>query len=287
MRRDIDQEVLQHLLFHKAIAEYEEEISRIDKYIEMLQKTQTGEHLGIDDPFDKSIAIAFELVLQKHLNPWAIDLGKFSTMYIERAKKEKIDLVVAGRLIYMAWKVLNLQSKDAAESAERLRYEEEEIGWDELAIDDWLYDDRGFSYTKMISDKNFTPLIEPVRRKAQRRVTLMELIEAFEKAKKEAEERKLIEKIRQAEKERILNEAKKRMRGAVHEEAIEAEIERVWKKIKRFNGRAIPITELCNFNDKNERINTLVALLHLAHDKKIKLYQRRFPFGKIYVKKLT
>ncbi len=287
MKRDIDHDILQHLLFHKAIAEYEEEISRIDKYIDMLQKAQTGEHLGIDDPFDKSIAIAFELVLQKHLNPWAIDLAKFSSLYLQRAKKEKIDLVIAGRLIYMAWKVLNLQSKDAAENAERLRYREEEIGWDDLAIDDWLYDEQDYSYTRMISDKSFTPLIEPIRRKAQRRVTLIELIEAFEKARREAEERKLIEKIRQTEKERILNEAKKRMKGVVHEEAIEKEIERIWDKIKKFNGKAIPITELCNFNDKNERINTLIALLHLAHDRKIRLYQRRFPFGKIYVKRLT
>lgn len=286
MRGGIDQDVLQHLLFHKAIAEYEDEVSRIDKYIEMLERAQTGEHLGIDDPFDKSIAIAFELVLQKHLNPWAIDLARFSSMYLQRARKEKIDLVIAGRLIHMAWRVLNLQSRDAAENAEKLRGNEG-IDWDELAMNDWLYNEQDYSYTKMMSDRSFTPLIEPIRRKAERRVTLIELIEAFERARREAEERKLIEKIRETEKERIISEARKRMKGVVHEERIEVEIERVWKRIERYNGRAVPITELCNFDDKNERITTLVALLHLAHDGKIRLYQKRFPFGTIYVKKLT
>ena len=283
MSEDIDQGVLQHLLFHKAIAEYGDEIRRIDRYIEMLKKTQVGEHIFTDDPFDRSIAIAFELVLQKHLNPWAIDLARFSSLYLERARKEKIDLAIAGRLIHMAWKVLNLQSREAVDNAESMN-RRDEIAWDELGIEDWLPEE--MPYTKMIPEESL-PLVEPVRRKAERRVTLMELIEAFELARKEAEERRLIEEIRRAERERILEKARKRMKGIVHEETIEKDIDRVWRRIKSLNGNAIPITKLCRFDDKNERITTLIALLHLAKDGKIRLYQRRFPFGKIYVRKLS
>ena len=285
MIENIDQEVLRHLLFHKAIAEYGDELGRIDRYIEILKKAQTGEHLFTEDPFDKSIAIVFELVLQKHLNPWAIDLAKFSELYLERAKKEKVDLAVAGRLIHMAWKVLNLQSRDAAENAEKLT-REEEISWDDITDGDWMWDEQqDYGYTRMIPDE--PPLVEPVRRKIERRVTLMELIEAFEKVREEVKEKQFLEEIRRKEKERILKEARKRMKGAVHEETLEADINRIWNRIQQFNGRLIPVTDICNFSDKNEKVSTIMALLHLAREGKIKLYQRNFPFGKIYIRKLN
>ena len=58
-------------------------------------------------------------------------------------------------------------------------------------------------------------------------------------------------------------------------------------RIQQFNGRSIPITSLCNFEDRNDRITTLLALLHLAQDRKVRVYQRKFPFGRIYVKNVT
>jgi len=77
------------------------------------------------------------------------------------------------------------------------------------------------------------------------------------------------------------------MKNAVHEETLEADINRIWNRIQQFNGRLIPITDLCNFDNKNERVSTIMALLHLARDGKIRLYQKNFPFGKIYVRKLN
>jgi len=184
----------------------------------------------------------------------------------------------------MAWRVLNLQSRDAAESAEKLT-REEEISWDDIADWDWMLDDQQNESTRMIPDE--PPLVEPVRRKIERRVTLMELIEAFEKVREEVKERQFLEEIRRKEKERILKEARKRMKGAVHEETLEADINRIWNRIQQFNGRLIPVTDLCDFSDKNEKVSTIMALLHLAREGKIKLYQRNFPFGKIYARKLN
>jgi len=286
----IDHEVIQHLLFHKSLSGDAEDSSRIERYIEMVKQAESGEHLTIDNPFDKSIALAFELVIQQKLDPWAIDLVKFSSLYLNRAKKEKINLVVAGKILYMAWKILNMQSYDVmvnAEKSDNGEGGEDEISWDDLAIDEWYSDDETYSYTKMVVDKQRLPIIEPVRRKAARRVSLIELIEAFDKARKEAEEYQLLERLRKKEKERILREARSRMKGTVHEEHFEQDVEKVWKRIQQFNGRAIPFNALCNFENKDERIATLVALLHLAQDRKIRVYQRRFPFGKIYVKNIT
>jgi segregation and condensation protein A len=219
------------------------------------------------DPFDRSISLAFELVLQHHLDPWAIDLAKFSSLYIKRAKKERIDLVVAGKILYMAWKILNMQSYDVIINAEEVP------SWDE-------YEEEQPS--KMVVDE--VPIVEPVRRRVNRRVSLIELIEAFDRARKEAEEYQVLEKLRRKERARILAEAQTRMHRSVHEEHFEDEIREVWKRIRKFNGRAIPLSNLCNFEDEEDRIITFVAVLHLANDGKIRIYQRKFPFGKIYVR---
>src|SRR4030043_207185 len=90
---EISNEVINHLLFHKALLDEQQDASRINEYITMLQQTYKGEHLSIEDPFDRSIALAFELVLNNQFNPWGIDLVSFSTLYIKRAKEAKINLI--------------------------------------------------------------------------------------------------------------------------------------------------------------------------------------------------
>ena len=158
---DVDSEIINHLLFHRALTDEIADISRIDNYIEMVKQSKEGSHISISDPFDKSIAIAFELVIKQHLDPWNIDLVKFSTLYLKRAKEEKIDLVTAGKIIYMAWKVLKLQSDELVEYMEKTRnIEQESFGWDDLPLfDDWSFDN-DFGYTKMITKKeNITSVL--------------------------------------------------------------------------------------------------------------------------------
>lgn len=282
---DVDSEIINHLLFHRALTDEIADISRIDNYIEMVKQSKEGSHISISDPFDKSIAIAFELVIKQHLDPWNIDLVKFSTLYLKRAKEEKIDLVTAGKIIYMAWKVLKLQSDELVEYMEKTRnIEQESFGWDDLPLfDDWSFDN-DFGYTKMITKKEI-PFIEPVRRKAERRVTLIELIEAFDQARKEAERYQLLEKLRREEREKLEKFARERMKGRLHEETLEEDIKKVWSKIKQLNGKAIPLRKLYKPGDKEEFIKTLISILFLAYENKIRIYQRKFPYGEIYLRK--
>ena len=282
---DVDSEIINHLLFHRALTDEIADISRIDNYIEMVKQSKEGSHISISDPFDKSIAIAFELVIKQHLDPWNIDLVKFSTLYLKRAKEEKIDLVTAGKIIYMAWKVLKLQSDELVEYMEKTRnIEQEPFGWDDLPLfDDWSFDN-DFGYTKMVTKKEI-PFIEPVRRKAERRVTLIELIEAFDQARKEAERYQLLEKLRREEREKLEKFARERMKGRLHEETLEEDIKKVWSKIKQLNGKAIPLRKLYKPGDKEEFIKTLVSILFLAYENKIRIYQRKFPYGEIYLRK--
>jgi len=281
----IDDDVINHLMFHKSLIDENDDAKRINYYVDMLQMANEGAHISIKNQFDRSISVAFELVMQQQLNPWDIDLVSFSTMYLKRAKEEKIDLMTAGRMIYMAWKVLKLQSNDLVVSIESVEEEGEPFGWGDIPTGMWNENDDGYSYTNLIMKMPKPPINEPIRRNAKRKVTLIELLDAFGQAKKESEEYQLIDQQRQAERLRLSEKARKRMIGTAHEDHIEDDVEALWKKIKNFPGKkTMSLFELCENGEREEVIKTLMSVLFLVHDNKIRVYQKQFPYGKIYIK---
>jgi len=281
----IDNDVINHLLFHKSLIDENEEPGRINQYITMLQKADSGEHISIENPFDRSIAIAFELVMQNHLNPWDIDLVSFSTMYLNRAKQEKIDLIIAGRIIYMAWKILKLQSNNLVLTMEENNQEEyEPFGWGDIPTEMWLTEDDDYSYTNLIMKTPTPPIDTPLRRKSKRKVSLIELLDAFNEAKKESEEYQLLELQRKEERDRLAEKARKRMKGTAHEDHLEEDIEKIWNKIREINRKTIPLSDLFENNKKEDIITAIMSVLFLASDNKITVYQKKFPYGKIYIK---
>ena len=283
----IDNDVINHLLFHKALIDEKDDAVRINQYVDMAQKSNEGEYISIDNPFDRSIAIAFELVIKNQLNPWDIDLVSFSTMYLKKAKEEKIDLITAGRIIYMAWQVLKLQSDNLVVSMEKQEEQYEPLGWGDIPSEMWLTKDDAYSYTSLVMNMPESPLDEPLRRDAKRKVSLMELLNAFDQARKESEEHQLLEQERKEERERLEELARKRMKGTAHEDHLEEDIVAVWERIKKFpNHRTISITELCEKNGREELIKILVSILFLAYDNKISVRQEKFPYGKIYIKNM-
>ena len=282
----IDNDVINHLLFHKALIDEKDDATKISHYIDMLQKADEGEHISIEDPFERSIAIAFELVIQQHLNPWDIDLVNFSTIYLKKAKEEKIDLITAGRIIYMAWKVLKLQSNDLVVSMESQKEKYEPFGWGDIPTEMWLTKDDAYSYTNLVMNMPESPLEEPIRRNAKRKVTLMELINAFDQARKESEEHLLIEQQRQEERERLTLLARKRMKGTAIEDHLEEDVKTIWKRIKDLPKKTMTLTDICEKDDREELIKVLISILFLAYDNKILVYQKKFPYGKIFIKNI-
>ena len=280
----IDNDVINHLLFHKSLVSEEDDANRINQYVSLLQKTDSGEHISISNPFDRSIAIAFELVMQQHLNPWDIDLVGFSTMYLKRAKQEKIDLITAGRIIYMAWKVLKLQSNNLVDSIESKTETYEPFGWGDIPTEMYLTNDDAYSYTNLVMNTPEPPLDNPVRRDSKRKVTLIELLNAFDTAKKEAEEYQLLDQQRREERERLSMLARKRMKGTAHEDHLEEDIKSVWDKIQNISKKTMTLTDICTKNNREEYIKALMSVLFLAMDNKIILFQKRFPYGKIFIK---
>ena len=279
-------DVINNLLFNKSLIDENDDATRINYYVEMLQKTNEGEHISIENPFERSITIAFELVMRQHLDPWDIDLVNFSTMYIKRAKEEKIDLITAGRIILMAWKILKLQSDNLVVSVEENQENEEIFDWNNLPTEMWLENDQDYSYTNLIMKMPEPPLYEPVRRDSKRKVTLIELLEAFNQARTESEKYQFLEQQRHEERERLRIKSRKRMIGTAHEDNLEEDVEAIWKKIHNLNKKTVSIIDLCDTKNRDEFIKTLISVLFLAYDNKIKVYQRKFPYGKIFIENI-
>ncbi len=62
-------------------------------------------------------------------------------------------------------------------------------------------------------------------------------------------------------------------------------MELTWSRILRFNGDPIPLHDLCT-NDTWDIVTVFVAVLFLSKMKKIRLWQKNFPYGEIFVKSM-
>jgi segregation and condensation protein A len=272
-------DVINHLLFHKAIISDDDDGSRINKYLEMVQD---GEHLSMHDPFDRSVALAFELVMQEQLNPWDIDLVKFSSIYLERARKEDLDLVTAGRVILLAWSVLKLQSDDLVRRTEQRRQEPHELFWEDMP--DFNFTDEDVDFTQRVRMAPRAPIDEKIWHEGDRKVTLMELVEAFETARHEASRRKGLAATRDAMRAERARAAKAFSKGRVHKEDLEADKVEIWRRISALNGDDIPLRRICDPHDLDDFVMAFNSVLFLHRDRRIDLWQEDFPYGTIYLR---
>ncbi len=288
-RHDVDaatRDIVDHLLWHKAMSEEPAEVDRLDEYLSLVAHSERGEHHTIHDPFHRAVALAFELVLQEHLDPWRIDLARFSGTYLKRAQEEGVDLVLSGRIILMAWTVLRLQSDAMVELAERLAHppepEPEMLDWGDIG--EWDFDDEGLEYTRRVEHAPQAPLDEKVRRQGDsRKVTLMELVDAFEEVRHEAEERQRMKAERERTKALLSQQAGDSVHDMMHEEDPESEQRSLWSRICGLNGNAVALAELYE-PDLDSFVTTFNGVLFLAAERRIDLWQEDFPYGKILVK---
>lgn len=280
-------EVLEHLLHQTPDAPPgSPERERIGRYVEMVRARAEGAHVAIDDPFDRAVALAFELVLDAGMDPWDIDLVRFSHLYLERVRRTaEIDLATAGRIVVMAWTILRMQSDALRVKSEPPPPEVEEApGWDDLPA--YVHDDPDFVYTQTVVGAPEAPIDEKIRHKGDRKVTLLELVEALEAARREAEARAEIVALRDAEKARRATASEGLVEGQVHKEDQEREVEEVWERILRLNGHPIPLDDI-HSTSREDLVKALVSVLFLARANRVRLWQDNFPYGTIFVQNLA
>lgn len=284
---EMRQQIMSHLLFYKAIIDEEGSGDRISKYMNLVDGLDEGLHIPIRDPFHRAIAITFELVMQNHINPWNVDLLKFSSLYLDRIKEEEdVDFITAGKLMVMAWEILRRQTEEVMARSKPPAPPPTDA-WDGVDIaGDWYVEDESFDFTKTVVDANEVPLEEKIWRPANRKVTLFELVEAFDEARKEVEVFRILKTEHEKERLRLEAENKGAVSGMVHKENIEQDITMTWKRLEKLEGN-IPLSNICHPGDREDKITTLVSCLFLAKDNKIKIWQVNFPFGEIYIQHMT
>lgn len=154
---EVNNDVVNHLLFHKALIDEDNDSSHINKYLTMAQTMP--EPSSIDNVFDRSVYLIFDLVVNQDFDPWDIDLVNFSSLYLARAKQEKIDLMVAGRIIYMAWKILRLQSDHLVVTMEEQQQQplDPGFGWEDIPMSTWMASDQELLHEPVDEDAGAAP----------------------------------------------------------------------------------------------------------------------------------
>jgi len=270
------EDVINHLVIHEAMID-DEGGSPIARYKEILEETTEGRYRSIEDPVDRTVSLIFKLVLEHQFDPWDIDLLRFCELYLERVRQEEsVDLISSGRILLMAWNILKMQTESALERATPPEIEEED--WD-FGIDLWD-SESDFEFTQTVRKERDAPIQPRVFRKGERPVTLVELVDAFRDATEEAEKHRIAFERRRKNMIKLKRFRERSIRKMIHKEDLVEDISRVWTRINAFNGHPIPITEL---NKEDDILMVFMAVLFLAHDGKVKISQKDFPFGMIYV----
>lgn len=270
-------QLLGHLMFQKSIIDESEATDdRIQRYVQMVEEMQKGTLVPSDDPFERSVALVFELVIQQKFDPWDINLIEFSKMYLSRVKKaSEINLIIAGKIVYMAWEILRMQSEQALSRAEKPEVVELMFdGWNPEGFDLFV-DPFELGPGEALLHTEEMPIAERIRRKSDRPVTLIDLLDAFEEAKKEADIRQELSKFMQKYRRPEFDDK-------AHKENLEEDIAGVWERIQKLGSGAVPMGDLF-LGGKEDRITVFVALLFLARMGKIHIWQEKVPYGEVFL----
>jgi len=255
--------VLQHLMFHKAMIDEDDRAAKIDHYLAVLEEADG--QLAPRDPLDRSLEMVFELVLGNNLDPWDIDLMEFARLYAAKVKDEDVNFVIAGRLMLMAWSILRMQSERVLSRSEP-RIEEpyaEELD---------LFSEEPRVRLCMPEE---VELDEVVRHKGCRPVTLVELLDAFEEARREEEQAALREKLRAQNRVKL-----EKFDTKAHSDDMERDLEDVWQRILRCGPGPIDLEDIWN-GGREDLVTVFMALLFLCRSGKISLWQDDLPQGRI------
>lgn len=303
LRQDIINQLLES-------GEESEDALKFAERIMPVVEAEESEYQSLDDPFDRSVALVLSLVKDQELNPWDIDLSTFLKVFTKRVRSEsdKLNLPACGRLIRMAWEVLNQQ---AIVLFDRVQNMDQEDDWEDDVDFGWEsdYDDQDYLFTTSILEGDVQQLLpslfdERIRRDEGRPVTLGELLSAFKDAAEDAEELKIREENRiahQAELGDYLNNVGSRM----HNEDLEGDIYRCWSALRsacqKSGSSKVKVTQvMAELNDillaenghieqgyqEESKVASFIASLFLTHRGFALISQDEVPYGDIMLEDL-
>ena len=210
------------------------------KFLDRLMELSTleeAEHQFLIDPFDRSVALVFQMFQSSDLDPWDVDLSSFIEMFNDRIRgAENIDLPSCGRMIRMAWSILRGQANSLIERQERAMDFEEEVDWDFEGGWEAEFDDADYNFSVGVmtgaADDALPSMFEGrIHGKEGRPVTLGELLMGLKDASRIAEEQRTRERIAKERREAHDRE-RARFSGSLHVEDLEGDLKRTWEALK-------------------------------------------------------
>lgn len=279
----------------------------LDRLLE-LASLEEAEHQFLIDPFDRSVALVFQLFNTSDLDPWDVDLSSFLEMFNKRIEDTgNIDLPTCGKLVRMAWTILKGQASTLIERQENsLQYQEDDVwefegGWEtDLDDEDYIFTGGVLSGA---ADEALPSIFEGrIHRDQGRPVTLGELLMGLQSAGKLAEEQRLRETI--AKERREANEkARARFSGSLHIENLEDDLQRTWYALKnntKQDSESVDLKDIVSTLNGNSlhsgmsieeakseaQVTALVAALFLTNRGYVDLNQEEGRDGKIILRNL-
>jgi segregation and condensation protein A len=258
--------IFNELLFQKSLlVEDAKKYTQLDRYMEIAKSLPEADHHAIKDPFDRSIAIAFELVISNNMDPRAIDIVNFSRLYLQRVREENaVNFVVSGRIIFMAWSVLRLESDMMLSRIVREKGESADVNPNFF----YIFDDDPVNF-----DGEFE-LQPAIRSNFTRDVSIMDLLDAFTEAQKEIEEHlKRASSAGPAPGKKFSDNA--------HREDPEKEINFVLEKLFSLGPGPVAFSDMAS--TREEVVTVFLSMLFLARLGKIRIWQEDEGGREIYL----
>jgi len=290
--REAAEKVLQYLVFHRSLLGESEDTSvLLERYLNLVTNLKEGVHLVIPDPFQKAMALLFELVMEEEFDPWEIDLVKFTQSYLERVQSDgAVNFAIAGRLVYMAWSILYLQSEEllkarqeAAPGASGPDLEASPLDESYLPLMD---SPEAVDVTSAVLDSiDAPPLLEMVRHPETRPVSLLELVKAFGEAEADARRAVRIQELR----DRLREEQRAPPEVLVHGDLPEHDLADTWEAALHHPvGEPFPLLHLWNPLSGRDRLVALfLAALFLARERSIDLRQESLGVSPVMIVRLA
>jgi segregation and condensation protein A len=207
------------------------------------------------------VDMLIEMVIAEEMDPWDIDIADIANRFAEKVRQMKrVNLRLSGKTLLTTAILLRMKS-------EAILPDEEEVS------------DLGFGFLEEFcegfSREEVKGLQVPLRRRAERRTTLFELIDALQQALGEEMIRKNFPKKPRRRPKMVIQ---------VDEGDIKERIGDVYEKLRAMgeNLKVINFYDLLPERRRNLIVEMLLYLLYLDNQKKIKLWQKEL-FGEIYI----
>jgi segregation and condensation protein A len=290
--REAAEKVLRYLVFHRSLLGEDEDTSALlERYLTLVGQVKEGVHVVIADPFQKAIALLFELVMEEEFDPWEIDLVKFTQSYLERVRADgAVNFAIAGRLVYMAWSILYLQSEAVLRNRElppeATTAEPSGEGIPDEGYLPFLETPEAVDVTSaVLGSADAPPLLEMVRHPETRPVSLLELVRAFGEAEVDARRSLRIQELR----ERLREEQRAPPEVLVHGDLPEHDLADAWEEaLRRPSGQRFRFLDLWNpLSGRDRLVSVFLAALFLAREGSIALDQDDLGASDLWVTRLT